>query len=97
MAGIRSRIARPALVASGMAEKLFSGLEVPYGSSLWNFDGHRVGGRWRVAVRKAPAVLGSLVRGGEESMKTFFLLYRLLSRMAEEGFVPLTRINGGGL
>ena len=30
-------------------------------------------------------------------MKTFFLLYRLLSRMAEEGFVPLTRINGGGL
>ncbi len=30
-------------------------------------------------------------------MKTFFLLYRLLSRMAEEGFPPLTRINGSGL
>lgn len=71
--------------------------EVLYGSSLRYFYGHRVGGRWRVAVGKIPAVLGSLVRGGEERMKTFFLFYRLLSRMAEEGFPPLTRINGGGL
>lgn len=30
-------------------------------------------------------------------MKIFCLLYRLLSRMAETGFPPLTRLNGGRL